>query len=145
MTIWHGKQDQAWPQKCCQKISDSCIDLAWRLNLHIFNKQCNYTVGWEKKKKKKKHPQYRNCTISSWHSKPMQWSLLSLYLSWVTVGTSEGGHVMLSSSGELEQSIKNKHCTAQVNFKLTDPESLTYTNLYGALLSAGTVPSFTPS
>ena len=43
---------QAWPQKCCQKISDNCIDLAWRLNLHIFNRQCNYTVGWEKKKKK---------------------------------------------------------------------------------------------
>ena len=35
--------DQAWPQKCCQKISDSCIDLAWRLILHIFNKQCNFT------------------------------------------------------------------------------------------------------
>ena len=46
---WHGKQDQAWPQKCCQKISDSCIDLAWTLNLHIFNKQCNYNVGWGKK------------------------------------------------------------------------------------------------
>ena len=31
------EQDLVSPQKCCQKISDSCIDLTWRSNLHILN------------------------------------------------------------------------------------------------------------
>ena len=34
---WHGKQDLVLPQKCCQKISDSCIDLTRREVLHNFN------------------------------------------------------------------------------------------------------------
>ena len=47
------------PSSLYWRIEPGCssrnLGLAWRLNLHIFNKQCNYTVGWEKKKKKNTH------------------------------------------------------------------------------------------
>ena len=34
---WHGKQDLVWPQKSCQKISDSCIYFTRRRVLHNLN------------------------------------------------------------------------------------------------------------
>ena len=49
-----GKQDLAWPQKCCQKISDSCIDL----DLSVENEFTHFQQVMEK-------PRYRNCTSAT--------------------------------------------------------------------------------
>ena len=59
----------AFPTKSILIIFDEVLifvkdpNLAWRLNLHIFNKQCNYTVGWEKNKQTNKQKQNKTPAV----------------------------------------------------------------------------------
>ena len=51
-----------WPQKCCQKISDSYTDITWRSNLHILKKIKSLYRRWEKQTKETKKLRYSYCT-----------------------------------------------------------------------------------